>query len=159
MKKNLLLLFILSIILAACNNIDPVTYNDNLVQYSNDADARIDLFHKKLDVIISNDDFSQIKDIERETIDSINVDLAKINNLKQPSGAESFHNATLSYVESLIPYVKEISNVYTKINNEIEVDDNSYSNIERTDSIREAKLNDMIETQKSFAKAKGFGLE
>lgn len=159
-KKNILYLFLLTILFTACSQVDPVQYNDKVVGYSNEADKRVEAFYSELAMAFDNNDLSSISAVGKETIDSINADVVRINALEKPSDAETFHNSSISYLESLIACVKVATDEYAKV-----TDDTSDAALDSIDIIvdsaakdSEAKLEAMIKAQEAFAKSKNFQL-
>lgn len=160
MKKNIFYLLLLTVVFTACNQIDPVHYNDKVVGYSNEADKRVESFYSELAMAFDNNDLSSISTIGKETIDSINADVTRINALEKPSDAETFHNASIGYLESLIACVKVATDEYAKV-----TDDTAESALDSIDVIvdnaakeSEAKLAAMIKAQEEFAKSNNIQL-
>lgn len=165
MKKILLFLFCLltvTITLSSCGGVDPVNYNDNLVNYSNIADSRIVKFNEKIDEIEDLDNFTDsIKVVGAITVDSLKADINKITALKQAKGSDDFKAATIAYVESLIDYTKVLTEEYSKITEE--TSDENFNKIEKlineSYEITIKKIEEMQNAQKAFAKTSNFVLK
>lgn len=166
MKKLLLLLLPLSVIFTSCEQkVDPVTYNDNLVKYSEDAEKRLEVLDGKIDAFFDSEEFSAdqftlLSESMKEVKDSIQSDLDKIKLLEKPSGAEAFANTTVAYVESLLNQVNTYNEQYAKLSNEntdeelMKMDEAINKTLEDTD----VKLDEMIKAQTAFAKANNMEL-
>lgn len=165
MKKNLLFLFcLLTVILTlpSCGGVDPVKYNDNLVNYSSIADNRIIKLNDKLEAIEDLENYTDsIKILGVNTIDSLKSDLNKITILEPAKASEDFRAATIAYIESLITYTKTLTEEYSKVSEE--TSDEDFNNIDKLiDESYEAsikKSEEMQKSQKSFAKANNFILK
>lgn len=166
MKRLLLLLFPLSLLLTSCEQkVDPTTYNDNLVQYSLDADKSLEALEGKINAFFDSEEFSAegysaLEEDMKVAKDSIQSDLDKIKIMEKPAGAEEFHNATISYVESLIAQIDIYNDQYSKLSNEmsdevlIKMDEIINKSLENT----EAKFDEMEKAQIAFAKANNMQL-
>lgn len=166
MKKLLLLLLPLSLIFTSCDKkVDPVAYNDSLVNYSEDAEKRLEDLDTKIDAFFDSEEFSaeeSAKLVEDMKVvkDSIQGDLDKIKVLAKPADADEFHNVTIAYVESLIAQVNTYSEQYSKLSNDMsdeelmKMDDVINKSLEDTQN----KLDEMIKAQTAFAKANNMQL-
>lgn len=166
MKKLLLFLLPLSLVLTSCEKkVDPITYNDNLVKYSEDAEKRLEDLDTKIDAFFDSEEFSaeeSAKLIEDMKVvkDSIQGDLDKIKTMPKPTDADEFHNITIAYVESLIAQVNIYSEQYSKLSNDMsdeelmKMDDVVNKSLEDTQN----KLEEMIKAQTAFAKANNMQL-
>lgn len=165
MKKNLLLLLSLLAItfaLPSCGGVDPVKYNDKLIDNLNSADKRVLTLNDKLDAIDDLENFSDsIKSLGTVTIDSLKSDIHKISLMEKAKGSEKFEASVITYIESLITYTETITGEYAKVNEETSEEDfNDMS--KKIDESYEAVNKRMTETQeiqKAFAKANNFILK
>lgn len=161
MKKSLLLLLLpLSIIFSSCNEtVDPVTYNDNLVKTSELSEKRLEVIDNQIDTFFDSEEFSAEESanlIESIKVakDSIQSDFNKVQAMKKPANADEFHNATLSYIESLITQLTTYKEEYSKLSNDMsdedykKMDDVLNKSLENTQN----KLDEMIKAQTAFAK-------
>lgn len=160
MKKNIFYLTLIAVFFAACSQIDPVQYNDKVVEYSDNADNQIEAFYSKLTEAFDNDDLSTISAIGKTAIDSIQMNLDLTNKLEKPSGSDAFHAASVAYLESLISCVKIATDEYGKI-----TEDTSDAELDSIDALVEnatnesyVKFDEMIKTQEEFAKTSNFEL-
>lgn len=162
-KLSFLTTLVLGIVitLSSCGHVDPVKFNDNLVEYSNKADKRIEQFHNKIN---ATDDLANYSDSIKAwgsvAIDSLNSDLTKIKALKMPKDGADFENATIAYVESLSAYAKTVTDEYSKITeNTTEKEyDNMDKVIEDSEKNCDTKLAEMQRVQKSYASANNMSL-
>lgn len=165
MKKNLLLLFSLLTItfaLSSCGGVDPVKYNDKLIDNLNNADKRVQALNDKLDAIDDLENFTDsIKSLGAVTIDSLKSDIHKISLMEKAKGSEEFETSVIAYIESLITYTETITGEYAKVNEETSEEDfNDMS--KKIDDSSEAvnkKMTQTQEIQKAFAKANNFILK
>ncbi len=160
MKKLLLFLIPLSLILTSCGA-DPVKYNDSLVDFYDDANNRVNSLYDIASDDMQSGNFAKLTEYAKTTVDSLKLDIEKINALEKPSGSNEFHNSVVSYVESLVTYVNALGEQYSQVNDS--TTDEEFSKIEEVvdnvSKINDQKRDAMIEAQKAFAKAKNFDLK
>ncbi|MEN9919963.1 MAG: hypothetical protein RL662_2399 [Bacteroidota bacterium] len=160
MRQAFFLLLVLPFLLTSCGP-DPLKYNDNLVDHIEDANSRAEKLNSEIEDILESGDFTKIKERTKVAVDSLNLDIEKINNLGRPSGAEEFHQATVEYIKSLVVNADVIGTQYSLLNDTIS--DAEFERIskpiEDTEKVSDEKFEKMIEAQKVFAKAKNFELK
>ncbi|SHF39607.1 hypothetical protein [Dysgonomonas macrotermitis] len=164
MKKNLLLSFtllIVALIVSSCGGVDPVKYNDKLVHYSEVADNRILSLNSKIDAIEDLDEYTTtLKTLGTTTVDSLKSDIEKIKTMELAKGSDEFQASTIAYIESLIAYTTTITDEYAKITDQTTEDE--FNNIDKlidaSYDVSMAKLKDMQNAQKAFAKDNNFVL-
>ncbi len=160
MRKLLLLLLPLSLILSSCDKrVDPVTFNDNLVTYSEDAEKRLEVLDTQIDDFFDNEEISAEKSAKlvesmKGVKDSIQSDLDKIKAMPQPTNGAEFHKVTVSYVESLIGQLNVYNEQYSKLTAETSDDELAKMDETINKSLEETqgKLEEMIKAQEAFAK-------
>lgn len=159
MKKLLLFLLPLSLILSSCGA-DPVKYNDQLVDYIDEAGNRIVTLNEEINNLFENNEYNKLKDYTKATTDSLKGYIEGINKLDKPEGADEFHNSAIAYIQALIVNAETMGEQYSKITEEMTDEEFEELNkpVIESEDVYSKIFQEMTTLQRNFAKEKNFDL-
>jgi len=160
MKKLLFSLFALTLLLTSCGP-DPIKYNDTLVDILEKANADYESIDGMFSDLIDAEKYGELGTVSKTPIDSLNARIETIKNLELPSGAENFRDAVIKYVESLIGAAKAYDGFAIMEKDDVSTDEIQAvtDNLEKMQEEFDKTFVIVTETQKEFAKKKGFTLD
>lgn len=158
MKKLLLSLVIATMAMVSCGP-DVTKYNDTVVDLHTDVVNIQNDFDTKLQNAIETDSYGDIKVAVDSALIKIDAKIAKLNDLKVPSGGEAFQESALALFQSVRNTV-DAGSKFASLNTEsTEEAVNNVIDEYNSLSDKSSDAHDVMEkAQVEFAKAKGFDL-